>query len=197
MITRIFHNFIIEKIIVCLIPFAAIFSIFILDFSLLILSISFIVRCFKEKNYSFLLNKFTFFFSIFYLYIFIRYIFRDADYNTFNSVFFYFRYGLYVISIYFFLSKIRNLEKMFLNSVLCAVTITVIDSIIQYLFGQNILGYQIIDNNRLSSFFGDESILGSFLLKFLPFIYLIATQSLKNKSKLIFTMLLMTMRMIL
>ena len=190
MITRIFHNFIIEKIIVCLIPFSAIFSIFILDFSLLVLSISFITRCFKEKNYSFFINKFSFFFSIFYLYIFIRYIFRDTDYNSFNSVFFYFRYGLYVISIYFFLSKIKNLEKMFLNSVLCAITIIVIDSIIQYLFGHNILGYQIIDNNRLSSFFGEESILGSFLLKFLPFIYLIASQSLKNKSKLVFTMLL-------
>ena len=43
----------------------------------------------------------------------------------------------------------------------------IIDSFLQFYSGKNILGNEII-LNRISSFFGDELILGSFLVKILP-----------------------------
>lgn len=42
-----------------------------------------------------------------------------------------------------------------------------LDALIQFLFGKNFFGYEI-SNNRVSGIFGDENILGSFVVKFFP-----------------------------
>ena len=52
---------------------------------------------------------------------------------------------------------------------------------IKYHFGKNIFGFEIFDNYRLTSFFKDEPIVGSFLLKItLPLIGIYLTKSNKN-----------------
>ena len=48
----------------------------------------------------------------------------------------------------------------------------IVDAIFQYIFGFNIINYSKPSIDRVSSFFGKESILGSFLVRFLPFLYL-------------------------
>ena len=184
------ENCFLERAMIVSIPFCAIFSIFFLDFFLLFLSISFVIRSFKEKNYQYYLSKFFLIFIIFYFYILIRYLLRDHSYSSFSSVVFYFRYGFYVIALSYFFNKIKNLENFFLNSILVSVSLLLFDSFIQFIFGTNIIGYEIVDKNRLSSFFGDESILGSYLLKFLPFLYLIITKNLNNKKIFVFTLFL-------
>ena len=51
----------------------------------------------------------------------------------------------------------------------------------------------MIDNNRVSSFFGEESILGSYLLKILPFLYLcISSNSNKKYIYLIIFLIVVT-----
>ena len=184
------NSYYLEKIIILLIPFFAIFSIFLLDFSLLILTVSFVFRTIKNKTYHYYFNKFFYIFLIFYFYILFRYLLRDHDYNSFRSIFFYFRYGFYALAIYYFLLKIKELENLFLKSVVFSICLLVIDSFIQFIFGKNVLGNTIIDNNRISSFFGDESVLGSYLVKFLPFLYLILTKNLKNQKVFVFTLIL-------
>ena len=184
------NSFFLEKIIILLIPFFAIFSIFLLDFSLLILTVSFVVRTLRNKTYHYYFNKFIYIFLIFYFYILFRYLLREHDYSSFESIFFYFRYGLYVLAIYYFLLKIEDLESLFLKSVIFSISLLVIDSFVQFIFGKNVLGNTIIDNNRVSSFFGDESILGSYLVKFLPFLYLILTKNLNNQKLFFFTLIL-------
>lgn len=184
------NSFFLEKIIILLIPFFAIFSIFLLDFSLLILTVSFVVRTLRNKTYHYYFNKFIYIFLIFYFYILFRYLLREHDYSSFKSIFFYFRYGLYVLAIYYFLLKIEDLESLFLKSVIFSISLLVIDSFVQFIFGKNVLGNTIIDNNRVSSFFGDESILGSYLVKFLPFLYLILTKNLNNQKLFFFTLIL-------
>ena len=55
------------------------------------------------------------------------------------------------------------------------------DTIFQYYYGFNIFGFEKFSDNRLTSFFDDEPIVGSFIMKLvLPiFVYLI----LENKKK--------------
>ena len=89
-----------------------------------------------------------------------------------------------------FFLKINELANLFLKSVVFSICLLVIDSFIQFIFGKNVLGNTIIDNNRISSFFGDESVLGSYLVKFLPFLYLILTKNLKNQKVFVFTLIL-------
>ena len=64
------------------------------------------------------------------------------------------------------------------------------DGFFQFLVGKNIIGYPPVDN-RITSFFNDESILGSYLIKFLPFIYLCIFQNLKNQKILIYLLILL------
>ena len=45
--------------------------------------------------------------------------------------------------------------------------IIIIDALIQYYTGKNILGYEI-SKNRISSFFGNELILGGFIIRVIP-----------------------------
>ena len=180
--------------IVLFLPILAIFSIFLLEFCLIILSLSFISRniFFFEKK--FLTNKFLFFFLIFYFYLILRYFFsKNYDHESYLFVIFYFRYGLYVITIYYFLIKIKNLDYSFYRSIIFCVILLAIDSLIQFNTGKNIIGYEMIDNNRVSSFFGEESILGSYLLKILPFLYLcISSNSNKKYIYLIIFLIVVT-----
>ncbi len=172
-----------EFLIILLIPYFAIFSIFFLELSLLILSISFLVRIFKNFEKKYFLNKFFIFFIIFYFYLLSRYFFGDTyNHENYNFVIFYFRYGFYVISIYYFLNQINNLEKSFYKSIVLCIAILVFDSFIQFFFGKNILGYEAIDGNRITSFFNDESILGSFIIKILPFLIIFLFNNFTKKN---------------
>jgi O-antigen ligase len=68
---------------------------------------------------------------------------------------------------------------IFLKILFFVVVFVVIDSLIQYFFGENIFGNPY-DNGRLSSIFGDEYIVGSFLCKMGFLVSLIFLLTLKN-----------------
>ena len=63
--------------------------------------------------------------------------------------------------------------------------------LIQYYSGKNLLGYEI-KNHRISSFFGDELILGGFILRTLPIflIYLVMSEILILKNNFLFVILI-------
>ena len=133
----------------------------------------FLLRNFIKFEKKFFFNKFLLVFGCFYAYLLLRLIFYKSNYDE-NYLFliFYFRYGFYVIALYYYLEKIEDLQNSFLKSIIFTASILVVDSLIQLYSGKNLIGLEIIDNNRISSFFGDESILGSYLIKILPFLYL-------------------------
>ncbi len=94
------------------------------------------------------------------------------------SPLFFFRFVLFSLSTAFIFNLINkknetNFNNRFFNTIIFFTTIILIDSVIQFILGQNILGYEII-GNRISGFFKEELILGSFLIRILPIlIYLI------------------------
>lgn len=152
-------------------PIWAIFSILILELNLIIISIMFIYQSYKEKNFSYFNNSFFVFFLVFYFYILLNYIIQVKNFNTL-SIIFYFRYGIYTIALYYFLLKKKNLFSLFLKLISLIVVILFIDSIFQYFTKKNIIGLEIQHNYRVSSFFGDELILGSYIFKIIPFIFI-------------------------
>jgi len=80
---------------------------------------------------------------------------------------------LFSIFIAYFLSKVVNLKKIIFFSFLLSYLILFIDSVIQLKTGQNILGYPI-STNRISSFFGDKLVLGSYVSRTLPILIAIS-----------------------
>ena len=173
-----------EATLIALIPLFAIFSIFFFELCLFIVTVLFLTEIIKKKDFSTFDNLFTKIFIFFYLYLIIRFLFSDFVTHEFISIFFYFRYALYVLAIFYFLKKYSYLEEYFLIVTIFAFFLLLFDGFFQFFFGKNIFGYLPV-NQRITSFFNDESILGSYLVKFLPFIYLFMFKNLNNQKILI------------
>ena len=109
----------------------------------------------------------------FSLYIAVNAIIQIPSSLKYSSIF-HFRYMLFAISIYLFFKiyeKSKINKKLFLMIFLLSIIILLFDSCFQFFVGENILGQELSKPGyRVSSFFGDELILGSFLMRILPII---------------------------
>ena len=77
-----------------------------------------------------------------------------------------------------------KLEEHFLKVFLIINIFLIIDSLFQFIFGSNIFGMIVQDESRISSIFGEELILGSFICKITPFCFAILfTDNVKNNLK--------------
>ncbi len=157
---------------ILLVPILAIFSIFLLEVALLFVTARFLYKIYQDKEFFYFNNFFFKFFSIFYLYVLLNYIIQIDKIDTL-SVIFYFRYILYTLAIFFFLDKNKNLFHDFIKIVFLCIFILSIDALIQTIFGYNLVGLKLVEANRSSSFFGNELILGSYIFRILPFIFIL------------------------
>ena len=80
------------------------------------------------------------------------------------------RYPILILSIQYFI-KIYKKNNLFLLSIFFITLFVAFDSLVQYYFGFNLLGNTIdltdINRKRLTGVFGDEQIVGSFIVKLL------------------------------
>ena len=112
----------------------------------------------------FKLEKEIFFILLFVIYIFTKELFSASfNFDILSTL----RYLIIFISLHFIKTeKIKSNYFIFLF-----ILIIVIDGYIQFFHGTNIFGYSKYANLRLTGFFNDEPILGSFLMKFVfPFL---------------------------
>jgi O-antigen ligase len=134
-----------------------------------------IIHLFKKAD-KFFYKKYCIFiyiFLIFYCYFLFRSLIFSLDFEKIKSILFYFRFALFTLGFIFFLDKFRFDNKLILKVVYFSFLILIADAIFQYFYGQNIIGLKLYHIERASGFFGKELILGSFLLRFLPFLFLI------------------------
>jgi len=153
----------------------------------------FIFEILKYKKINFLFKtKLTKLIIFFQLIIFISII--NSDLNNFKLYknFFYFRYFLFTLSVFYFLCKKPDIIKKTLFSFLFLILLLLFDSIFQVTFNFNLLGYELSKPNyqlRVSSFFGNELIMGSFVSRFLPLIialiFMYGSNNKENKNFLI------------
>ena len=149
-----------------IIPLSFIAGIAVTEFFVFFCTIFFLI--FNKDKYLFIDQKAIFLF-LFSAFIFVNTYLRNSDDLKLGSIF-YFRYVLFSLAIFFLcdlLSKYKN-KKYFFLLILCLLVLLV-DSIFQFFTGFNILGFEII-SGRVSSFFNDELILGSYLVRVMPII---------------------------
>ncbi len=127
--------------------------------------------------------------TFFSIYIALNAMFQITDDLKYSS-FFHLRYLLFSLAIFLLFEKSlnENLNKKIFYIFLFALSILFIDSFFQFIFGFNVLGKEIIAQ-RISSFFGDELILGSYLLRLLPLLvwYIYYFKINLNEKKLFYT----------
>jgi len=120
-------------------------------------------------------DNFTILITLFFFYLFFKELY---NYKNFNFDFFSFlRFYFVFLFIRFFINSIS------LNSIKYLIIIVVLDGIFQFTFGFNILGYEIYESSRLTGFFDDEPIIGSFVMKFGSLFLLDLFDSNKSKNK--------------
>ena len=146
-------------------------------------SIFFLYYIFKKKDFYYFLNKPIIIFFIFCVYCILISIFKAQDMMlSFESSLFYFRVGVFSCFIWYLIDKNKNILTYFYYALILSFSVLVIDGFLQYFTGQNILGFPAGHHYRISSFFGDELVMGSYLSRLLPLLY--ALYFLKPKQKL-------------
>ncbi len=171
-----------------LIPFFLITGPLLSDFAISFISLIFLTYCLKKKNFSYFHKKYFYFFLLFWFYLILNNLINNFNLDSLKISLFYFRYGVFVIAIVALLNKDHKFIKYFFYCIFICFLALVIDGFYQYFVGKNILGWK--GSVRISSFFGEEKILGSYLSRLWPIFFGLSIFIFKKKNKLFFLLII-------
>ena len=106
-----------------------------------------------------------------------------------KSSLFYFRIGVFSCFIWYLINQDKSILTFFYYALILCFSALVIDGYIQYFTGTSLSGFKI-SGNRVSSFFGDELILGSYLSRLFPLLFALFLVKKKQKFEIYFIGLL-------
>lgn len=115
---------------------------------------------FFKYNKKIYLYPFDYFLITFFVYVFISNLFFDNLNNRLLNLLF---FSLFFIFSSSYINFDTIKKKKFYNFYLFFIIFIIIDSFIQFFFKKNLLGYGLALDLRVTSFFGEEAILGHFL----------------------------------
>jgi len=171
----------IQKFLLYLMPISIVLSSFVADLSLVIISILFLTRLInKEVFKNYYQNKFFLFFIFWCIYLIFSSLLSENIYLSLESSLFYFRFGIFSLAVFYLLNKYQYLENNFSLMIGVVLLVVILDALFSFFYGYNLLGYKY-NNYRLSGFFDDEWVLGSFLVRLFP-LALISFPYFKNKN---------------
>ena len=187
----------ISTILFCLIPILMITGPFLPDLFLVIIIFNFLYLVYYKKDFSLFNKKYLLYFLLINLILIIVSLFSQ-NFISIKSSSFYFRFGLFILATFYLLYLNEKIFKNLLYIFLLVYVVLFLDSIYQFYNLENILGFKIEDKNnfRITSFFGKDEIMGSFIARLFPLlIFLIVINSNMNNLKknnfliIIFTMI--------
>ena len=183
-----FFNFVPSWIII-LMPVLLISGPFLSDLGLSLVSILFLINSIKNNLKKYYDNYYFKFFLIFCLILILSSLLSDNVLISLKNSLFYFRFGIFSLCFWYLLEKNKFLLKyLFISILLCFLSL-IIDGYTQFIFGKNLFGYTLYNDYRVSSFFGSELVLGSYLARFFPILFalfILLDQPKKNKLLLLF-----------
>jgi len=170
-----------EKLVLILIlltPFALIFSILISEIFISIIGLLGIYLILNETNFSkklIVIKKPLIIILLFYLIVLISLFFSNDFNKSFLPSFFYFRYFLLSIVIFYIIYKFEYSLKFIFISLIVLMILVTIDSFYEYLQINGIVNvnpenynYNVKNRFFITSFFEEEKKLGSFIVRLLP-----------------------------
>jgi len=176
-------------------PIAAIIGNFFINLYLFCILLLFIYNIFKTKNFTWLKDKNFRILSFFYLYICLNSLINFFIYPQFGNdglirSLFFLKFLILFPAIPLLIDKTEKWEKIF-KFWLILILIVIIDVFFEKLNGSNLIGFKSLDGTRITSFFYDENVVGTFLLCF-GFITtaFFLRNKLTKKSKIILNLLI-------
>jgi O-antigen ligase len=141
---------------------------FLPDLTLSLLSIYFFTFCIKNNYYKKFTNIYFILFLIFCLAIVISSILSDYASYSLKTSLTYIRIGIFSALISYLIDENKKILNYFYLSFFLTYSALIVDGYYQYFNKENLFGTPLYHPSRVSSFFGDELILGSFLSRTLP-----------------------------
>ena len=151
-------------------PVAIIIGNFFINFYLLCILLLFIFNIFKNKNFIWLKNKHFKILLFFYIYIVLNsllnyFITPSFGYDGLIRSLFFLKFLILFPAIPLLIDKKEMLESIF-KFWLIIIFIIIIDVFFEKYNGSNLLGFKSQDGTRITSFFYDENVVGTFLFSF-------------------------------
>ncbi len=178
----------INLLIASIIPFL-IWGPFFPDLIVSISSLFFLYYVFKNNNFYYLNNTPFIIFLLFCIISTICSLMAENIPLSIKSSLFYFRIGVFSCFIWYLIDKDKRILTYFYYALVLCFSALVVDGYFQYFTGANIFGLKII-SNRVSSFFGDELIMGSYLSRLFPLLFALFLVKQKQKFEIYFLGLL-------
>jgi hypothetical protein len=165
-----------------ILPIALLISPGVADTILIISVLIFFFFSIKNKEYIWLKDKLFILFMIVYIYLIFNFFISKSYELSFFRAFGFIRFPLFAIAVkYFFLKDFQKI-KIVIQFWTLIITLVLLDTLIQFFFDKNILGYPVFmigEVKRLSSFLDKEYKIAGYLL---AFCFIIFSYFSKNKN---------------
>jgi O-antigen ligase len=156
------------------------------DLILSLSSLIFLIYLFKNKLFFYFTKKPLIIFFIFCSYCILVSTFAAKDMMlSFESSLFYFRIGVFSCLVWYLLEQDKKILNYFYYALAVSFLALIVDGYIQFFFNTNIVGLPKA-GDRISSFFGDELIMGSYLSRLFPLLFALFIVKEKKKLELYF-----------
>ena len=177
---------------IVLLPILLITGPFLPDTVISINGLLFLYISLKEKNFSFFRIKLVQLLIVCWFLFILSSLLSEYKLFSLKSSFFYFRFILFVGSMYLVKERLLELNYLKYFAFILPISVISIDVIFQSFFGFNLVGFTTWDPSRNSSFFGDEHISGSYIVRTLPIslLYMYWFIKKKNNDKLYYLLFL-------
>jgi O-antigen ligase len=154
---------------------------FVPDLIVSLSSLVFLIYIFKDKLFFYFNKKPLIIFFIFCTYCILVSTFVAKDMMlSFESSLFYFRIGVFSCLIWYLLEQDKKMLNYFYYALVISFLALIVDGYIQFFTGTNIVGFSK-GGDRISSFFGDELIMGSYLSRLFPLLFALFIAKEKKK----------------
>ena len=157
---------------------------FLTDAGIIIIGIYFIASTVYNKNYkifSSIIFKLILFFWIYC--IFVSLISSNIMLSLESSLF-YGRFILFAMGVGLIIDNNNKLLNYFFITLIITLSFISFDALFQSIYDVNLLGIEKSHSTRISGIFKDELILGSYLSRLFPLIFLTLPMFFKNKNKI-------------
>jgi len=182
------NTVLINLIIASIIPFL-IWGPFFPDLIVSVSALFFLYYVLKNDNFYYFNNIVFIIFLLFCIISTILSLGAEDISLSIKSSLFYFRIGVFSCFIWYLIDKDKSILTYFYYALILCFSALVIDGYFQYFTGANIFGFKMGlagGPERVSSFFGDELIMGSYLSRLFPLLFALFLVKQKQKFEIYF-----------
>ena len=153
---------------------------FLPDLTVSISALLFLYYVIKNNNFYYFNHKSFIIFLLFCILCIVSSLRSENILFSLKSSLFYFRIGVFSCLVWYLIDKDKSILNYFYYILILCFSALAIDGYYQYFNEENIFGFKI-SGIRISSFFGDELVMGSYLSRMFPLLFALFLYREKKK----------------